>query len=186
MGSSGANLVTMEDKIEYLKGHITSYPDFPKPGVLFRDMFSLLREPEAFKILTDVMVDYIRKKIPETQVLVGLESRGFIFGAVLGIQLGLPFVPVRKPGKLPGELGRVTYALEYGTDTLEIQKESIKAGQNILLVDDLLATGGSLSAATTLVSECGGKVVGSLVLMELTELKGRDKLKNPVYALMSF
>jgi len=182
----GSNSNKMEDKIEYLKAHISSYPDFPKAGIVFRDMFSLLRDPEAFKCLRDVMVEYTRTNIPEAEVVVGLESRGFLFGSILAIELGLPFVPIRKPGKLPGALAKVTFELEYGTDTFEIQKDSIKAGQKVLLVDDLLATGGSLSAASTLITDCQAKVAGCLVVMELVDLKGRDKLKSPVHSLMSF
>jgi len=182
----GSKSTPMEQKLADLKQHISSYPDFPKPGILFWDMFSLLREPQAFKDLKDVMVEYTRENIPETQVVVGLESRGFLFGTLLAIELGLPFVPIRKPGKLPGELNRVKYALEYGTDTFEIQKESIKEGQNVLIVDDLLATGGSLSAACTLINDCKAKTAGCLVIMELADLNGRAKVKSPVHSLMSF
>jgi len=176
----------MEKKIEQLKKHITSYPDFPKPGILFRDMFSLLRDPAAFTELTNVMVEYVQTYIPDCQVIVGLESRGFLLGSVLALSLKLPFVPIRKPGKLPGELNRVTYSLEYGSDSFEIQKESIISGQKILLVDDLLATGGSLEAASKLIVNSGGNVCGCLVVMELVELKGRDKIKHDVYSLMEF
>ncbi|ODM94977.1 Adenine phosphoribosyltransferase [Orchesella cincta] len=176
----------MEKKLQELKEYISSYPDFPKPGILFRDMFSLLRNPNAFKDLRDVMVEISKRNIPDAQAVVGLESRGFLFGSVLAIELGLPFVPIRKPGKLPGELNKVTYQLEYGTDTFEIQKDAVTPGLKVLLVDDLLATGGSLKAGCQLIEESGGVVAGCLVIMELVDLRGRDKISQPVFSLLEF
>jgi len=176
----------MEKKLQELKKHISSYPEFPKPGILFRDMFSLLRNPEAFKDLKEVLIEVSRRNIPDAQVIVGLESRGFLFGTILAIELGLPFVPIRKPGKLPGQLNSVTYELEYGSDTFEIQKESIEPGQKVLILDDLLATGGSLKAACQLIESSGGVVAGCLVIMELVNLRGRDKIKQPVFSLLEF
>jgi len=176
----------MEKKLQELKKYISSYPDFPKPGILFRDMFSLLRNPDAFKDLKEVMIEVTHRNIPDAQVIVGLESRGFLFGTILAIELGLPFVPIRKPGKLPGELNSVTYELEYGSDTFEIQKESIEPGQKVLILDDLLATGGSLKAACQLIESSGGVVAGCLVIMELVDLRGRDKIQQPVFSLLEF
>ncbi|CAL8135525.1 unnamed protein product [Orchesella dallaii] len=176
----------MEKKLKELKEHISTYPDFPTPGIVFRDMFSLLRNPAAFKDLRDVMVEVTKRNIPDAQAVVGLESRGFLFGSVLAIELGIPFIPIRKPGKLPGELNSVTYQLEYGTDKFEIQKESVQPGLKVLLVDDLLATGGSLKAGCQLIEESGGEVAGCLVIMELLELRGRDKISQPVFSLLEF
>jgi adenine phosphoribosyltransferase len=176
----------MEGRLTHLKSLIKSHPDFPKPGILFRDMFPLLRDPKAFKELKSVMVDYTKENIPKIDVVVGLESRGFIFGSVLAAELELPFVPIRKPGKLPGELSKVEYLLEYGSDSFEIQKEGLEKGQNVLLVDDLLATGGSLSASCQLIEIVGAKVAGCFVIMELDDLQGRSKLKYPVHSLFHF
>ncbi|CAG7819583.1 unnamed protein product, partial [Allacma fusca] len=176
----------MEGRLAHLKTLIKSHPDFPKPGILFRDMFPLLRDPKAFKELKSIMVDYTKAHIPNVDVIVGLESRGFIFGSVLAADLELPFVPIRKPGKLPGELFRVEYLLEYGSDSFEMQKEGVQPHQNVLLVDDLLATGGSLSASCQLIESAGAKVVGCFVVMELDELNGRSKLKYPTHSLFHF
>lgn len=161
-------------------------PGLSKPGILFFDIFSLLRDPKSFKELNDIMVGYIKKNIPAVEVIVGLESRGFIFGASIAIDLQLPFVPIRKRGKLPGELVTVEYSKEYGSDVFEIQKESLKLGQKVLVVDDLLATGGSLAAACELLEKVGATILGSLIIMEIPDLNGRAKIKEPVYTLMKF
>jgi len=174
----------MEAKLEFLKANIKSYQDFPKPGVIFMDVFSLLGNPETAKVLNAVLIEYVKNHFLGVEVIVGLESRGFLFGATLALELGLPFVPIRKKGKLPGELVDVTYGLEYGTDTFEIQKGSISPQQKVLVVDDLLATGGSLGAAFELIQKLNGHVLGGLVIMELVDLKGRDKIVLPIQSLI--
>jgi len=176
----------MEGILEELKRNIKSYPDFPQPGIIFRDIFSLLGNPKVAKILRLLLTEYVKKHFSGAQIIVGLESRGFLFGSTLALDLELPFVPIRKKGKLPGELVSISYGLEYGTDTFEIQKDSIQAQQKVLIVDDLLATGGSLDAAVKLIEKVGGQVIGSLVVMELVDLKGRDKISQPIQSLLQF
>jgi len=176
----------MEKVIEEVKLEIKTYPDFPKPGILFRDIFGVLNNPESFGKLRDVMVEYVKTKIGEVDAIVGLDSRGFLLGSVLALELKLPFVPVRKAGKLPGELIRVTYTLEYGTDSFEMQKGSIRPNQRVLIVDDLIATGGSLVGACQLVRDVGAEVTACLVVMELEDLNGKSKVPVPFHSLMKF
>jgi len=168
---------------------VPSYPDFPKPGVIFRDIFGLLRDGPASKLLKDVLLEYVKTKIGQVDAIVALDARGFLFGPLLSTELEIPFVPIRKRGKLPGELVSAEYKLEYGTDTFEMQKDSLKPGQKVLLIDDLLATGGSLGAACKLIESTQAIVHSCLVIMELTELKGRSKLPIPadrIHTLMEF
>ncbi|MCX5702243.1 MAG: adenine phosphoribosyltransferase [Candidatus Omnitrophica bacterium] len=168
-----------------LKDYIRSIPDFPKPGILFRDITTLLKDKKAFKLATDALVNkYKGKKI---DAVVAVEARGFILGGAIAHKLGAGFVPVRKKGKLPYRTNSVTYALEYGTDTLEIHHDAVKAGDKVLLVDDLLATGGTIKAVTELVSQLKAKIVGIVFLIELTDLNGKDKLKGyPVFSLIKY
>jgi adenine phosphoribosyltransferase len=174
----------MAKKID-LKDYIRSIPDFPKPGILFRDITTLLKDKKAFKLATDALVNkYKGKKI---DAVVAVEARGFILGGVIAHKLGAGFVPVRKKGRLPHRTNSVTYALEYGTDTLEIHHDAVKAGDKVLIVDDLLATGGTIKAVTELVSQLKAKIVGIVFLIELTDLKGKDKLKDyPVFSLIKY
>jgi len=176
----------MEDKLEHLKSQIKSYPDFPKPGIVFQDIFSILNNPSAFQELKEVTIEYVKTKLPGFDVIIALESRGFLIGSILALELQVPFVPIRKPGKLPGNLATVSYTLEYGQDTFEIQKESIQKGQRVLIVDDLLATGGSASAACELLTSLGAQVMGCLVWVELNGLNGRSKIVAPVHSLIQF
>jgi adenine phosphoribosyltransferase len=171
-------------KIE-LKKYIRSIPDFPKPGILFRDITTLLKDKKAFKSAVESLVNkYKKKKIDK---VVAVEARGFILGGVLAHKLGVGFVPVRKPGKLPWKTNSVTYALEYGTDTLEMHHDAINPGERVLIVDDLLATGGTVKAVTDLVKQLQGKIIGIAFLIELTDLKGKDKLRGyPVYSLIKY
>jgi adenine phosphoribosyltransferase len=164
---------------------IRSIPDFPVKGILFRDITTLVRDGEAFQDVVDAMVEhYIDTDI---DVIVGIEARGWIFGAPLAYELGAGFVPVRKPSKLPAEKISVSYSLEYGTNTLEMHKDALAPGTKVLLVDDLLATGGSAKAAVDLVEKLGGQVVGLAFLIELKDLRGRDKLKNyDVFSMIQF
>jgi adenine phosphoribosyltransferase len=174
----------MSKKID-LKNYIRNIPDFPKPGILFRDITTLLKDKQAFKLAVESLVKiYKNKKIDK---VVAVEARGFILGSVVAHKLGVGFVPVRKPGKLPSQTNSATYALEYGTDTLEMHHDAIAPGEKILIVDDLLATGGTTKAVTDLVKQLQGKIVGIAFLIELTDLKGKNKLKGyPVYSLIKY
>jgi adenine phosphoribosyltransferase len=168
-----------------LKKHVRNIPDFPKPGILFRDVTTLIQNGEAFKESVDLIVKkYKGEKIDK---VVAVEARGFIFGAAIAHKLGIGFIPVRKKGKLPFKTKSVTYKLEYGTDTLEIHKDAIASGERILIVDDLLATGGTVKAVTELVSGLGGKIIGIAFVIELFDLGGREKLKGyDIYSLIKF
>lgn len=160
--------------MEALKSKIRHVPDFPKAGILFYDVTTLLRDPEGFKITVDSMASPFDGR--EIDVIVGIESRGFILGAAVADRLRAGFVPVRKLGKLPSQTIRATYDLEYGSDSLEMHRDAVEPGQRVLIVDDLLATGGTASAAVKLVKELGGRVEGVSFLIELIALGGRRKL----------
>lgn len=159
-----------------MKQLIRDVPDFPTPGVLFRDITPVLRDPKAFKEVIDSMVECVASMKPD--VIVGIESRGFVLGTPIALELGLGFVPVRKAGKLPAETIRAEYALEYGTNAVEIHRDAIQPGMRVAIVDDLLATGGTAKAAIQLVEELGGKVVGLSFLIELEFLHGREPLEG--------
>ena len=162
--------MTMTD----LKTQIRHVPDFPKPGILFYDITTLLQDPAGLRAAIDsIALPFMDQKI---DLVVGIESRGFIFGAPVADRLGAGFAPVRKPGKLPSACVRESYALEYGTDTLEIHEDAVRKGQRVLIVDDLLATGGTARAATDLVKKIGGTVHGLAFLIELVGLHGRARL----------
>lgn len=168
-----------------LKTIIRDVPDFPKKGIIFKDITPLLQDPAVFKESVDKICDEFKDK--KIDAVVSIESRGFIFGSVIAYKLGAGFIPVRKKGKLPYRTHKVTYELEYGTDTLEIHQDAIKKDQKILIVDDLLATGGTAGAVAELVERLEGKVVGIAFLIELTFLKGIEKIKNyPVSALIKY
>ena len=158
------------------KKHIREVPDFPKKGILFYDITTLLMNPEAFDSIIDEMANRI-KDLKITKIA-AIEARGFIFGAPLAQKLSKPFIPIRKPGKLPYKTVKYEYSLEYGTDAIEIHEDAVNKGDNILLVDDLLATGGTIKAATALVEECGGLVAGCLFAIELDFLKGKQGLND--------
>jgi len=168
-----------------LKKAIRSIPDFPKPGILFRDITTLLKDKQAFKQAVDRLSNkYKNKKI---DLVVAVEARGFILGGALAHKIGAGFVPVRKKGKLPAKTNSAAYDLEYGTDTLEIHHDAIEPGQKVLVVDDLLATGGTVRAVTELIEQLKGKVAGIAFLIELVDLGGKDKLKGyPVYSLIKY
>jgi adenine phosphoribosyltransferase len=167
-----------------LKKHIRSIPDFPKPGILFYDISTLLAHAKAWHATIERMADVLRPYKPD--VLAGIESRGFLLAAPLALALGTGFVMMRKQGKLPGTTIRHTYALEYGTDTIEIQNDAIKKGARVVLVDDLLATGGTLAAAVTLLEQVGGVVPAAACVIELTFLEGRKRLKVPIETLLKY
>jgi adenine phosphoribosyltransferase len=170
---------------DLLKTKIRNVPDFPKPGILFYDITTLLRDPQGLHLALDAMAaPYVGTPV---DLVVGMESRGFIFGAALADRLQAGFVPVRKPGKLPARSVRVSYQLEYGTDALEIHADAIEAGQRVLIVDDLLATGGTAAATIELVNGLGAEVVGCAFLVELTFLNGRERLgSTPVHAVLPY
>jgi adenine phosphoribosyltransferase len=161
---------------EDLRSKIREIPDFPKPGILFYDITTLLKDGKSFKKAIDLMLQPYKKE--KIDVVVGMESRGFIFSAPMAYQLDAGFVPVRKLGKLPAETITVEYALEYGSNTLEIHRDAIQPGQNVLIVDDLLATGGTVRGTIELVERLKGEVVGLAFLVELEFLKGRDRLEG--------
>jgi adenine phosphoribosyltransferase len=167
-----------------LKDHIRSIPDFPKPGILFYDISTLLAHPKAWHTTIERLAEAIRPHKPD--VLAGIESRGFLLAAPLALALGTGFVMLRKQGKLPGITVRHTYALEYGTDTIEIQADAIDKGKRVVLVDDLLATGGTMAAAITLLEQVGAVVPTAACVIELTFLEGRQKLSVPVEALLQY
>ena len=168
-----------------LKKLIRNIPDFPKKGILFRDITTVLNDKKAFRSAIDELAGLIADK--KIDYIVAAESRGFIFGAALAYKLNCGFVPVRKPGKLPAKTFRHTYALEYGEDSLEIHQDAFKAGAKILILDDLLAIGGTADAMVNLVKKLKGEITAILFLIELTDLKGRDKLKDcPVYSLIKY
>ena len=173
----------MSDTID-LKNHIRSIPDFPKPGILFYDISTLLAHAKAWHETIEQMAERIARYKPD--VLAGIESRGFLLAAPLAVALGTGFVMLRKKGKLPGITVRHTYALEYGTDTIEIQGDAIEKGKRVVLVDDLLATGGTMAAAVTLLEQVGATVPAAACIIELTFLDGRKRLKPPVEALLTY
>lgn len=158
---------------EVLAAHTREVADFPKPGVMFKDLTPLFRDPEAFE---QVLADIADRWAGKVDVVAGVEARGFILGAPLALRMGLGFVPIRKAGKLPGDTHSRSYDLEYGTATIEVTTDAFTAGHRVLLVDDVLATGGTAAAASELVEGAGAQVVGLEVLLELSFLHGRDKL----------
>ena len=171
--------------VDAIKALVRTAPDFPKPGILFYDITTVLKDKIGFAQLIDALAaKYIGQHI---DLVLGIEARGFIFGPALAYRLNAGFVPVRKPRKLPAPVARVTYDLEYGSDTLEIHLDAIQPGQRVLLVDDLLATGGTMEATLKLVKELGGEVVGLAFAIELDFLKGRDRFPGvDVFSLLHY
>lgn len=167
-----------------LKSKIRVIEDFPKEGISFKDITTLIKDKDALKETIDRLCDYIPSDV---DLIVGPESRGFIFGTAVAYKIGAGFVPVRKPGKLPAETLSYTYDLEYGSDTIEIHKDAIKKGDKVVIIDDLIATGGTLEASAKAVEMLGGEVVAIVALMELTGLNARDKLKGyDVHTLVEY
>jgi adenine phosphoribosyltransferase len=173
------------DIMDDLKQYIRNVPDFPKKGILFRDITTLLNNKKIFNVVIDTLAKrYANKNI---DVVVAIESRGFIFGGALAHRLNAAFVPVRKKGKLPYKTLTATYSLEYGEDTIEIHEDAFKKGARVLLIDDLLATGGTMAAVIELVEKLKGRIIEIAFIIELTELKGRTKLKGlPVYSMVKY
>lgn len=175
---------TREQKLAHIKRSIRGIPDFPKPGILFWDVTTLLLDTEAFRHTVDLLVERYRGR--GVDVVAGFEARGFLFGAPVALALGLPFVPLRKPGKLPGATIGEEYVTEYSTDKIEMHEGHILPGQRVLLVDDLVATGGTLAAGAALVKKAGGEVAEAACVIELPALKGREKIGGdlPLFVLI--
>ncbi len=168
-----------------LKAHVRDIPDFPKPGILFRDITPLLSNPDALQYSIDAFAEQVSDYQPD--YIVGIESRGFIFGMPLAYKMGVGFAPVRKPGKLPAAVHSASYDLEYGSDSLELHQDAFPTGSRVLIVDDLIATGGTAAATYDLVEKVGSTVVGFGFVIELLALEGRAKLPDvPITALMQY
>lgn len=175
----------MVTKSEDLRKYIRSVPDFPKNGIVFRDITTLLKDKEAFQNTIEILFD--RYKAMKINKVVSVESRGFIFGSVLAYRIGAGFVPVRKPSKLPSKTIHEEYQLEYGTDALEIHIDAIEKGERVIIVDDLLATGGTVQATCKLVEKLGGEIVGIAFLIELAFLNGRKKLDGyDIFSIITY
>ncbi|MBD3354572.1 adenine phosphoribosyltransferase [Candidatus Woesearchaeota archaeon] len=172
---------------ELIKSKIRTIPNWPKQGIMFRDITTLLKDKEGFNETINLLIE--RYKDMDIDAVAGIESRGFITGAVLANRLGLGFITIRKPGKLPGDIVSEEYELEYGTDKIEVHKDAIKKGDKILLVDDLVATSGTCAAAANLIKKLGGDIVECSFVIELPDLKGREKLEKKglkVFSLVEF
>ena len=168
-----------------LKALVRNVPDFPKPGIVFRDITTLIKDARALDEVAVLLADRFRDRTPE--LVLGVEARGFIIGAAVALKLGVGFVPARKPGKLPADTIRAEYELEYGTDAVEIHADAIQPGQRVLLIDDLLATGGTAEAASRLIEQAGGEVVGCGFMIDLAFLNGAAKLeKYEVFSLIRY
>ena len=171
--------------IDQLKALVRDVPDFPEPGIIFKDLMPLIGNAEAFRSTIEHLAEWSRPRHPE--VILGAEARGFIFGGALAYELGCGFVPARKPGKLPWEKVRATYDLEYGSDSLEIHADALTPGSRVIVLDDVLATGGTARAKIELVERLGGEVVGALFVIELAFLDGRERLEGTdVHALIAY
>lgn len=172
---------------EYVRSHIREVPDFPKKGILFLDITTAVKDKKALQYIVDYMVDQFKDQ--RIDYVAGIESRGFIFGTALALKLNAGFVLIRKPNKLPAETIKETYSLEYGTDTIEMHADAVQAGDRVLIVDDLLATGGTAMAAVHLVEKTGATVVSTAFVIELDPLKGREKIEKtgcPVRSMLHY
>lgn len=179
--------MSIESYAQELKSALHQYPNFPSEGILFEDFLPIFRNPSLFQKLVDAFKMHLEKQFSNTKIdyIVGLESRGFLFGPSLALALNVGFVPVRKAGKLPGECVQATYQKEYGSDVFEMQKDAIPAGSNVVIVDDIIATGGSAAAAGELLQKINANLLEFDFVMELDFLKGRDKLQAPVFTLLN-
>lgn len=185
--SKGEKLLPLQnEKVEWLKANIRDIPDFPKPGIVFKDLTTLLQNGEAFQFVIDAMAEHCAKHEPN--MIAGIEARGFILAPAIAYRLGVGFVPIRKPKKLPYKVESVDYELEYGTDSVEVHIDAVAHGHRVVLIDDLLATGGTAGAANELLSKIGAHVVGIGFISELTFLNGRNKLPKDidVFSLISY
>jgi adenine phosphoribosyltransferase len=168
-----------------IAAHIKNVPNFPVQGIIFKDITPLFQVPEAFNFVVDSMGDHVKAK--KAEAIMAIEARGFIFGSVIAARLNLPFVPARKPGKLPRDSYEAKYALEYGEDALHVHKDAIRPGQKVAIIDDLLATGGTMAAACALVEQLKGQTVALAVVIELKDLNGRQMLpQHDIFSLLSY
>jgi adenine phosphoribosyltransferase len=174
-----------DDRIELLRAHVLDVPDFPKPGILFKDITPLLAAPKVFTACLDLFAENWAGD--RVDAVIGIESRGFIFGAALAARMSASFVPARKPGKLPREVDRVEYALEYGTDCVELHADALRKGERVLIIDDVIATGGTAAAVLELAKRQHAEVLGFGFVIELDFLNGREKIAGtPVYSLLRY
>ncbi|XP_034946223.1 adenine phosphoribosyltransferase [Chelonus insularis] len=173
------------EKIELIRKSITTHEDFPKKGIIYKDILGIFQNVPAMVAMKDLLVNHVRK-CNHVDVIVGLESRGFLLGPLLSFEFNKPFVPIRKAGKLPGNVKQENYSMEYGEATFEVQMDTVSNGRNILIIDDLLATGGSMAAAIRLLKSAGANVIECLVIVELTYLHGRSKLPVPVHSFVQY
>lgn len=177
----------LADKLMDLKSLIRDIPDFPKPGIMFRDITTVLRDPDGLRYITDCLAEKLAAAGLNADYIVGMESRGFIIGAPLAYKLGLGFIPVRKPGKLPSLVHSVEYQLEYGTDSLEIHQDALQPGSRVVIIDDLIATGGTATATAKLLQQIGCDLLGFGFIIELQDLQGRKHLPNvPIVTLVEY
>uniref|UniRef100_A0A3Q0SKE6 Adenine phosphoribosyltransferase n=1 Tax=Amphilophus citrinellus TaxID=61819 RepID=A0A3Q0SKE6_AMPCI len=176
-----------ESKLQLLRSHIRAFPDFPKKGIVFRDICPILKDAAVLKAVIDLFEEHVRNSHQHVDLIVGLDARGFLFGPLLAQRLGVGFVLVRKKGKLPGPTVSVAYDLEYGKAEAEMQADAVAPGQKVLLIDDLLATGGTLKAACDLMRKMQAEVLGCMVVIELKELNGIDKVQpHNVFSLVQY
>ncbi|KAI7749150.1 hypothetical protein M8C21_021166 [Ambrosia artemisiifolia] len=184
MSATNSDQSVTDDRVARIASSIRVIPDFPKPGIMFQDITTMLLDPVAFKDTIDLFVERYREK--DISVVAGVEARGFIFGPPIALALGAKFVPIRKPNKLPGAVISEEYSLEYGTDKMEMHVGAVQTGERVLIIDDLIATGGTLAAAIKLLERVGANVVECACVIELADLKGRDRLGDkPVFVLVS-
>ena len=177
----------LADKLMDLKSLIRDIPDFPKPGIMFRDITTVLRNPDGLRYITDCLAEKLAAAGLNADYIVGMESRGFIIGAPLAYKLGLGFIPVRKPGKLPSLVHSVEYQLEYGTDSLEIHQDALQPGSRVVIIDDLIATGGTATATAKLLQQIGCELLGFGFIIELQDLQGRKHLPDvPIVTLVEY
>ncbi|MEZ5582964.1 MAG: adenine phosphoribosyltransferase [Candidatus Competibacteraceae bacterium] len=177
--------LSIAPSLETCRALIRDIEDFPKPGIVYKDITPLLANGPCFRVAVDKIAEHCEQQHWQPNILACPEARGFIFGAALAYRLGVGFIPIRKPNKLPHHKARVDYDLEYGTDAVEMHQDALQAGQQVILVDDLLATGGTMAACARLVEDSGARVIGCVFLLELLALRGREKLATyPTYALL--
>jgi len=168
-------MTTALSEYEYVRENVRIVPDFPKKGIMFLDITTAVKDPKSMQIMIDFLYEKFKNK--NVDYIAGVESRGFIFGAALAYKLGIGFVPIRKPNKLPAKTIKESYSLEYGTDTIEMHEDAIKSGDRVVVIDDLLATGGTAVAACNLIKRVGAEVVAAAFIIELDPLKGREKIE---------
>ena len=184
--NSDWNWGSSEQALNKIRSLVRAIPDFPKPGILFQDIMPIFKDASVVNAMIDLMVAYIEINHPEVDAIVGLDARGFLIGPMIACHLQKSFIPVRKQGKLPGKCLSAASVKEYGEDVLEIQADALKPGEKVVIIDDLLATGGTLSASCQLMKAAGVEVLGCVCLIELVELKGKEKVPAPFHAFLQY